>query len=290
MIRRRLGKSLAFALCFVAGGFGCRTNRPAGERPLHDPSTDIPQDAPSGVDVATIVPGGADRVVDLSFDVLRADLPAGAWSASRKIWNHVDEMRMDSAVVARMARNGFRVGAVPPGSWPAIQAVLEASGARTYRSVMAPPRGAPLLITLGRVSDPESIFTYNAQDRLTGRTFTAGDKLIVLDYVFQPQLGSYTELQAGFEVRHDKGVMTWSREGGVIRQVPDIDLHVFKDLVVNLTLEGGESFLIGPSQAATNEYLIGGRYLTIDHDGEKYVSMLFITPAPYQTEGAKAQH
>jgi len=268
---------------------GCATAERGGSTSPHGAGSGVSAERPSGVDVAVVAPGRAFRIVDLSFEVLRADLPVEQWGNSRKLWNHVDELRMDAALVARLARNGFRVGAVPPGSWPAIETVLDACDARTYRNVLAPPRGAPLLITLGPVADRESIFTYNAGGRLTGKTFVAGEKIIALDYVFQPQLGSFTELQVGFEVRHDKGVMTWSREGGVIRQVPDVDRHVFKDLVVPLTLEGGECFVVGPSETATNEYLIGGRYLTIDHDGEAYVSVLFITPTPYQTKAARAR-
>jgi len=239
---------------------------------------------PSGQEVAQIGVDDAVHIVDLSFDVFRADLPLRDGGDSRMIWNHVDEMRADTAVAARLERNGFRIGAAPPGGWAAIQAVLEAAGARTYRSVLAPPRGAPLIITMGPVQERESIFTYNLQDRLVGKTFNEGDKLIVVDYVFQPQFGGFTELQVAFEVRHDKGVMTWSREGGVIRQVPAFDRHVFSDLAARLTLQGGECLVIGLSEAPTSEYLIGRRYLSIEHDGAPYESILFITPTPYQTK------
>jgi hypothetical protein len=267
---------------------GCAVNRPDTSASLHEmpASQSAPDPAASGIDLVRVDPGASLRIVDLSFDVFRADLPVTAGRASRKIWNHVDELRSDAAVVARLARNGFRVGAAPRGSWPAIQAVLESTDARTYRNMLAPPRGAPLLVTMGPVTDRESIFTYNAEHRLTGRTFVAGEKVIAIDYAFQPQFGGFTELQVGFEVQHDKGVMTWTRDGGVIRQVPDIERHVFSDLTTQLTLERGECLVIGPSETAANEYLIGGRYLSIEHDGRPHESMLFITPTPYQTKAA----
>ena len=193
---------------------------------------------------------------------------------------------MDSAVTALFARNGLRIGIAPAGSWEAIQAVLEAMNAKTYKSMLAPPRGAPLLITTGPVSRSESVFTYTADGRLVGKTFSEGDKLISLDYVFRPEFGGSTELQVGFEVRHDKGVMTWTRDGGVIRQVPAYDRHVFAELVARLTVMSGECLVIGPSEEARIESLIGGRYLSIEHDGEPYESLLFVTPVPYQTKGA----
>lgn len=241
--------------------------------------------APPGADVVRIDTGGGLRIVDLAFDVFRADLPLAHGRDSRKIWNHVDEMRMDSALVALFARNGFRIGIAPEGSWPAIQAVLDVLHAKTYKNMLAPPRGTPLLITFGPVSERESIFTYTSEGRLIGKTFNEGEKLISVDYVFQPQFGGATELQVGFEVRHDKGVMTWTRDGGVIRQVPALDRYVFTDLVARLTVETGQSLVIGPGDEARIESLIGGRFLSSEHDGEAYESLLFITPVPYQSKG-----
>ncbi len=241
--------------------------------------------APPGVDVVRIDTGGGLRIVDLAFDVFRADLPLAHGRDSRKVWNHVDEMRMDAVRVALFARNGIRIGIAPEGSWPAILAVLEALRAKTYKNMLAPPRGTPLLITTGPVSERESIFTYTSEGRLIGKTFNEGEKLISVDYVFQPQFGGSTELQVGFEVRHDKGVMTWTRDGGIIRQVPSLDRHVFAELVARLTVETGQCLVIGPGDEARIESLIGSRYLSSEHDGEAYESLLFITPVPYQTKG-----
>jgi len=280
-------RSICYALAFVVAAMaGCTVTGGGAARYVHE--SPLPtaghEPLPSGQEVARIEPDDAVRIVDLSFDVFRADLPLRDGGDSRMIWNHVDEMRVDAALAARLGRNGFRIGAAPPGGWTAIQAVLEAAGARTYKSVLAPPRGAPLIITMGPVQEREAIFTYNTQDRLVGKTFNEGDKLIVVDYVFQPQFGGFTELQVGFEVRHDRGVMTWSREGGVIRQVPAFDRHVFSDLTARLTLQGGECLVIGLNETATNEYLIGGRYFSTEHDGVPYEAILFITPTPYQTK------
>lgn len=267
--------------CAAIGAIGARSAHESA--PTAGTSTAF---TPSpGSDLLRVDLGGAVRIVDLSFDVFRADLPLSRGRDSRKIWNHVDEMRMDTGVTTMFARNGLRVGVAPIGSWTAIQAVLETMRAKTYKSMLAPPRGAPLMITTGPVSERESVFTYAADGRLVGKTFSEGDKLISLDYVFQPQFGGSTELQVGFEVRHDKGVMTWTRDGGVIRQVPAYERHVFADLVARLTVDSGECLVIGPGDEARIDSLIGGRYLSIEHDGEAYESLLFITPVPYQTKG-----
>ncbi|MEK7756868.1 MAG: hypothetical protein AAB385_06615, partial [Planctomycetota bacterium] len=195
------------------------------------------------------------QVVQLAFDVLRVELPINGMRNSRKIWNHVDELRLESDLVARLARNGLRIGAGTSGSWPAIRAVLEAGGARTQKDQMLPQLGTPLTLEFAAIRESESLFSYGRDNRLVGKTFPSGQKIIQLDYVYHPQLGGCTDIQLGFEVRNDHGEMTWERRDGVIRQAPAYDRHVFEELAALLTLKPGEFLVVGPSDQADNEYL-----------------------------------
>lgn len=234
-------------------------------------------------------PAASDRlqVVQLAFDVLRVELPIDGLRNSRKVWNHVDELRLESDLVARLARNGLRVGAASSGSWSAIRAVLEAGGARTQKDQMLPQPGTPLTLELDSIRESESFFSYARDNRLVGKTFPSGRKIIQLDYLFHPQLGGCTDVQVGFEVRNDRGEMTWERRDGVIRQAPAYDRHVFEDLAALLTLKPGEFLVIGPGDQADNEYLIGSRFLIHSASGEKSETLYFVTPQPFQTPSAR---
>ena len=97
-------------------------------------------------------------------------------------------------------------------------------------------RNAELVILAGAIDDAESIFSYSDQGRLVGKTFPAGDKLLSIDYAVHPELGGFTELRLDFEIRHDRGTMTWQRHGDIIRQVPDYDRHLFAEVGTALTL------------------------------------------------------
>lgn len=239
------------------------------------------QDASGGDDV---------RVVGLVFDVARVDFPVDSSSGrrhSRKIWNHVDALRAASERVARLARNGLRVGAASPDAWPAIRAILQAADAEVRRDQFVAQPGLPLAIQLGPVSGVESIFSYGPEGRLVGRTFPVGDKLLVLDYVFHHELGGCTELRLNLEVRHDRGAMAFEKVEGVIRQVPDYDRHVFTEVEAALTLNTDEFLVIGLSDRAEHEYLLGSRFLTFERSGTAYETLLCITPRPYQTSGGR---
>jgi len=208
--------------------------------------------------------------------------------SSRKVWNHVDEQRVSVETTAQLARNGLRIGAGAGGSWPAIAAILEASEARTSRDQLLAQGGAPLLIELGAIHDSESFFAYGSDQRLEGKTFDEGSKVLRLDYALHPHLSGATELVAHFEIRHDRGELKWERQpDGSIRQAPAIDQHVFDGLEAAVTLDVGEFLVVGPSQQAENEYLVGSRFLTQRDAGKRYETLLFITPQPFQSASVR---
>ncbi len=220
----------------------------------------------------------------LGFEVLRIDLPAGRIRHSRKIWNHVDELRVDSELVVRAARNGIRLGAASAGAWPAIRTILEAADARLGRKQMLPQGDAPIIIELALVGDHESIFHYGKDNRLVGRTFLGGAKAVILDYAYHPELGGCTNIRLSLEVRPGKGKRGWEPGDGTLGRASLGEGYLFEDLIVMLTLNPGEFLVIGPGEQVTNECLVGSRFFTSERAGENYETLLCVTPKPYKTE------
>lgn len=255
------------------------------------PHEDVDRTASSGVGApilrSDLRPSDDVRVVDVAFDVVQAEMAIEAGQHFRKIWNHVDELRGGPEVAATLARNGFRVGVASSGAWPAIRAILEAADADVRREQLVAQPGLPLLIHLGSIDDAESIFSYSDEGRLVGKTFPAGDKLLSIDYAVHPGLGGFTELRLDFEILHDRGTMTWQRQGDIIRQVPDYDRHLFAEVGTALTLHADEFVVIGANNEAKNEYLVGNRFLVAERAGQRSETVLFVTPRPYQTKGVR---
>ena len=228
---------------------------------------------------------GATRVVHLAFDVAWIELPVGRVRDSLKVWNHVDELRLDTEMALRLRRNGLRIGAASQSAWPAFGAIFEAAGAKVREDRLYPQHGMPLTIACGTIDGGETMFTYDASGRLSSRTYPEGEKLINIDYVLRPALGGTTDVQISLEIRRDMGVMTWAHIGDEIRQVPDYSRHVFAELVASLTLHPEDFLIIGASEEATNRYLLGGRFLLSGPEGVAVETLLCIRPRPYQTEG-----
>ncbi len=140
---------------------------------------------------------------------------------------------------------------------------------------------------MGVISEDETVFNYAPNGGLTGKTFPAGEKILTLDYVFHPELGGGCDLEIGLEIRRDLGELTWENRGGVIRQVPALDRHVFASLRSGLKLNSGEFLVIGLGEHVRNDYLVGSRFLSSRRSGRRYETLLCVTPRSFSASGTE---
>jgi len=229
------------------------------------------------------------RVVHLVFEVQRIDIPLKGIRHSRKIWNHVDELRVEADQSARLVRNGMRIGVGSAEAWPAISTILRASDARSHEEKLFAQSGIPVTLVVDTIREPESVFAYTRSGSLVGKTFPGGEKLVTLDFAFRPELGGYTDLQVHFEIRHDSGETNWERREGVIREVPEIERFVFSELGAGLTLRPDEFLIIGPSEKADHNYLVGGCFFSSPGGEQPSETLFCIRPKPYQSQETRRQ-
>lgn len=223
------------------------------------------------------------QFVQLILEVVRAEFPVNQSRHSRKVWNHVDELRIEPELNALLSRNGLRVGVASTDAWPAISAVFDAAGAAVHSDQLAAQPGIPVNLPMAKITESESLFIHGPEGRLAGKTFSAGEKALTLDYAVRPEFGNATDLVLHFEVRQDRGVMTWERQAdGTTRQVPAMDRDVFDELATGVTLRDNEFLVIGQS-AAVADNLLGGSFLTRQLDRGKVELLLFISPRSFRT-------
>lgn len=283
---RSPGHYCCFAASLIGWGItGCDSAAtwPLGAKKTADAAPSNPATTSTTKESSAGKAASGIQVVQINFDILRVDFPLESTRHSLKVWNHVDRGCLEPRTVSRLARNGLRVGVANPDAWPAVQAILSASRARVNRQEWEGQTGLPVVAALGSIPEPESIFSYDDAGRLNGKTFSAGEKLMQLDYAVLAQAGGAVETRLTFEVRHDRGEMTWESAGGVVRQVPAYDRHIFTDLAAAMIVPPGATLVIGPDERAAQEYLVGARFLEHDVDGAAHETMYFITPRPTRT-------
>ena len=223
-------------------------------------------------------------VVELHFDVMRVDLPCDSIRHSAKLWNHVDELRVEPGHSVLLGRNGIRMGVAPADAWPAIQAVLEAHGARVTRRQHAVQSGYPLTIDIGDAQAGETIFSYDGQGRLKGRTFGAGRKYIHLDYVVEADDPPRVLLRATPEMHVQSADKRWQEQDSEYVEKPAYEGHSYAELSAAVSLKPGQILVIGPGHQAEMAHLLGNRFFERIEAGTRYETLYFATPQLFRLE------
>ncbi len=223
-------------------------------------------------------------VVELHFDVMRVDLPYDSDRHSSKLWNHVDELCVEPGQSVLLGRNGIRIGVAPADAWPAIHAVLEGHGARATRRQHAVPPGYPLILDIGDVQEGETIFSYDRQGGLKGRTFGAGHKYIQLDYLVEADDPPRVLLRVFPEVSVQSPDRRWQTQDGEYVERPVYEGCAYSELSATLTLTPGRILVIGPGPQAEMPHLLGNRFFERVEAGVRYETLYFATPQLFRSE------
>ncbi len=271
----------------VLGVAGCVAPA-AGERASGASAANVPaQRTGSGKpgDVAFPAPptrAPAMQTIDMAFDIIRADLPLDTVRHSRKLWNHLGAAGMAPQQTALLARNAVRIGVGTRDAWPAIRAIIENAAAEVRQDQLLVQRDLPLVLDVGTLNEPQSLFVYDDQGRLDGKTFPAGTKLIQFDYALHPSLGGSVEVHVGFELRQAHGGMAWDTADGVVRQVPAEERYLFTSSRAAFTVPPEGFMVLGPSELADNRHLLGGSFFTAGSPGAAREIVLIVTPLPHR--------
>ncbi len=230
--------------------------------------------------------GGGENAVRLqmTFDVLRVDLPVRDIRHSLKVWNHVDETQADPRLTALLARNGLRMGTATAEAWPALCVLFKANGAKTLHARHVVQSGAPLSVRLGEVEGGETIFGFERGGHLWGRTFERGTKFLHVDYALDPADPTHTVLKVTPEVRSFSAGKHWQNIAGHIREAPRYEGRSFSELSAEFSVGPDEFLVIGPSETAQLASLVGSRFLTSVQNNVTYETVIRLTPRPLRLD------
>lgn len=224
--------------------------------------------------------------LQITFEVLRVDVPVLGMRHALKVWNHVDETQSDPRLTALLARNGLRVGTASADAWPALRVLFDTNQAKSLLAKHVVQSGSPLSMRLGEMAEGEVVFSYRRDGRLVGQTFPGGTKFLHIDYALDPEDPTRTLIKATPEVRRFSEEKHWQTIDGRVQDVPRYEGRVFEDLSAELAVAPGQFLVIGPSESAANRSLIGGQFLTTDENNVTYETVICVTPHAVRVEAA----
>lgn len=229
-----------------------------------------------------MTPDSGIEVIRLGFEIRWVRMPVRGIRHSRKVWNHVDPLRVESAAAARLARNGIGVGVATIDAWPALNAIFEVAEASLLSEQLQAQPGLPIELPISEIRGSQSVFSYSEKGRLVGKTFREGEKVVGIDYAYHPEFGGTTDLRIGFGVRRQKDVVRWQPDPGSMQPGAEVERYTFENLHAFAALAPGEFVVVGPSPDTSNEYLVGARFFSDEVSGQAYEILLLISPRVYR--------
>lgn len=220
-------------------------------------------------------------ITTVTFDVLRTRVPAGVFSQSPKIWNHLQEEVLPAETVQALHRNGLRVARGQVDSWPPIKALLETQErVETSQTQLSASNGLPLLVELDAQPRDQLLFLYRRDGTLAGAPWPGSTNLLRVEYGVDPNQPDALLVEIMPQLRLDPSVHSGPR--GAERWSPtpfEPPTLILRDLAFRMQVGPGQFVAIGPS-VVTRElpYVIGSLMLCDEVGSEKMESMYFVTP------------
>jgi hypothetical protein len=189
-----------------------------------------------------------------------------------------------------LIRNGFRVGVGKPGSWPPIQAILNAANpdeivAGEY--VLNPYRAMPIKLT-NRCVD-QTVWYFRPDATLAGAHYPQSTNYWLLRHAIDPQRPDVVLLELTPEIRQEQLGFEWRRTEAGLQQVPIYRGWVAHELTFRLAVDPGHYVLIGPAENVMRDGLIGRLFLVREVDGRLLETIFVIVPQiVHQTSLASA--
>jgi len=272
-------------LLATAAGSGCAAGGAVSDggavgKPMELPSAPLASGEPMRrvADAQAAAPDRYTLVVQLN--VFRVEVPFGLVSHSERLWRYLDEELHEVPVLARLHRNGFRVGRARTAEWDRVSELLRDMAGRSLirtRRLAWPARPAPL--TLREHQGHQRIFTFTDQGLLEGRDYEPGDNVLMLTCHLNANDPSEVLLQVAPVVRSRTRVRRWSRteEGEYELGNKPVQTPV-GDLQFTVKVPKGHYIVIGPGQAAARTTSPGHRFLTAEVRAARLETLLVIVP------------
>ena len=177
--------------------------------------------------------------LQITFEVLRVDLPVLGMRHALKVWNHVDEtqsdLAFDGAAGAQWSAGRHGLGGMPGRR---CRVLFDTNQAKSLLAKHVVQSGSPLSMRLGEMAEGEVVFSYRRDGRLVGQTFPGGTKFLHIDYALDPEDPTRTLIKATPEVRRFSEEKHWQTIDGRVQDVPRYEGRVFADLSAELAVAG----------------------------------------------------
>lgn len=267
-----------------------RTLAAATSRPATRPGTELPKslempNRPLIVRRVGPAPKDPSPPIQLAtrFEIYDIVMPAGAVSRSEMFWKIVDEEQVDPGTYDVLRRNGVRVGVAPVSDWPSLREQIAHLPITTQVTQVTGREVANIELPMKRDVVSQSIFVFQPNGTLVGRTFDRSDNILALSFQQTPRKAGQLRLAMSPLVRSTRRQLTYTPLGA---EGEFTYVQAERALDVNLRVEIplDHLLIVAPSEEARTTSSLGYAFLSADTPAEKLERMLVMVPRMFRIE------
>lgn len=281
---------LAFWLSAVACCWGCDLNSSitaTQPEPAADSAAPFPTPTPADNASVTLTRDNrrsemrtAPRRLQHQVAVLHVCVPSARRDEIAAVWDLFREDVIDAETRFRLAENGLRVGIGHGRFWQSVKELLDGIEGHwvARHAQLKVPAGVPLALELEEEPRDVTLFHLGADGVLTGNTYADCRAIYRIQYFPDPHDAEAVILTAQPELHQKQRGWEYVRSDNGFYRVPKQLKVGFPAVSFSARLGPGEFVLIGPSEAAGIEGMLGGEFLHRAQPDREDVSLIFLHP------------
>lgn len=200
--------------------------------------------------------------LQLMFHVWRFEMSKLPPDASERIFKHLDETAITFEQARVLKSNGLRAAVGAGSSWPIVRAlILEHNPQQTHYSVVT-PSGHPLKVELAQLVGDDPLFLFGPRGHLKGARFSRGVMCWHVEHAMDIHEVGRMECRILPELLRGETV-----GGNWMSGLQPHDSLRFEELAFDVLLDSKQFVIIGPSERARLNHLLGTRFVSKDVDG-----------------------
>jgi hypothetical protein len=231
------------------------------------------------------------RLVGLiHLDVYQIDVPLGAVSANEQLWKRVDEnaVGVGAGTAELLYKNGVRAGVVPRTEWSFFHDLMQRQPGTLRHAVVNGSHAdmAPLALEgpADKAIEHEDIFVFDADNRLSGRTFDQCFNGVSLSFQPAPRAPGTVRVAVCPTIRGERRRIDFSATNTEYDS-PFSEVTRFYDLNLRADVPDDSFLIVAPSDDSRRRSSVGGRFFIVQDNAERLERVLVIVPAFLRPDG-----
>lgn len=233
---------------------------------------------------------GRKDPIYMYVDLYTLRVPLGAISANPAIWEKVDRETLGAAQGRLLRRNGIQIGTATVDQWDSFKALIDQYPTVTQASKLTGGEGQGVELRLKEAVPFQTLFYYDPQGRLHGRTYDQADDLLAIHFQPSKKFYAYVRISLSPIIRSTRKRLAYTALNR-----PQTFEYVEPEHIYQLGLKAevppGRFLIIAPSDQAVHPTRLGHLFLIQDTPAERFEKVLILVPHVFRAvEQKRSNH